>query len=122
MRQQPDQVVDDGDHRPCAGAGVAGGFHRDLLVVARIIGGSLAVVHQRVVKAPVAGPGIQRDVLEPVALDHVHDDVRLPLAVRLLDLGRLDLFRLAHVSSSRFDAVIPAKTGIQGAVARSLRY
>ena len=99
--QQPHQVVDDGDHRLAAGAGVAvGDLHRDLLVVAQHHGRVvLAVVHQRVVKAPVAGAGIERDVLEPVALDHVDDDVRLPLAVGLLDRRRSDLFRCAHVFS-----------------------
>ena len=97
--QQPYQVMDNGDHRLAAGAGVAmSDLHRDLLVVAQHHGRVvLAVVHQRVVESPVAGAGIQGDVLEPVALDHVHDDVRLPLAIRLLDLGRFDLFRFAHV-------------------------
>ena len=77
----------DGDHRLAFGAGVAmGDLHGDLFVLAeqhrRIV---LAVVDQRVVQAAIARAGIERDVFEIVAFDHVDDDVGLPALVGFFD-------------------------------------
>jgi hypothetical protein len=73
-----------------------GDLHGDFFVLAkqhrRVV---LAVVDQRVVQPAVAGAGIQRDVLEIVALDHVDDNVGLPTLVGLFN-GLCFRRRLCH--------------------------
>ena len=80
--QEPDQVVQDHRHRPALGLGVAvRDLHGDLLVLAEQHGRLVAaVIDQRIVQAAEARARIQRDVFEPVLLDQIDDDVRLPAA------------------------------------------
>jgi len=85
--QQSDEIVHDGDHRLAGGARVTvGDLHGDLFVLAKqhrwIV---LAVVHQRIMQPSIAGARIERDVFEPVAFDHVDDDVRLPSPIGFFD-------------------------------------
>jgi hypothetical protein len=74
-----------------------GDLHRDLFVVAeqrwRLV---LAVIDQRIVQPAKARSRIQRDIGEPVLLDQIDDDIRLPPLIGLLDMGIVLLRGFAH--------------------------
>ena len=87
--QQADNVMDSGGHGLAQGLGVAvGDLHCEFLMVAqdhrRVV---FAVIHQAVMQAAIACPGIERDRREVIQFDHIDDDVGLILGVRLADTG-----------------------------------
>ena len=97
--QQTHKVMDDGDHGLARHACVAmSDLYGDLLVLAeehlRIV---LAIIDQRIVQSAIAGPRVQGDVFEPVAFDHVYDNVRLPSPIGFLDGARFTSSRLCHM-------------------------
>jgi len=88
--QQPDHVMDDGDHRLAARPRIAvRDLHGNFFVVAeqhrRIV---FAVIDQRIVQAAETRSRIERDVGKAVTFDQIDDDVGLPAAIGFADSCR----------------------------------